>query len=612
MQSRPAAPYFLGPKSENAAWTAEAFAGVLQDWFEERQAQFADDGPAVGPKSQADPACAAERRRLEAALADLSAQLRGELPAYTPRYLGHMTSELSLPGLLGHFAALLHNPNNTSREASRVGTALESQAIDSLAEMVGFDPTVARGHFTSGGTLANLEAVWRARFRLDTRLALGLAVAERTNTPLSAFHAAHLPARSAARLLGRHGLSESELRAASGVLGNALEAAERISSRTARPYRGPVILAPAHRHYSWLKAANLFGLGEEAFWSAPLDGDGRLCLAGLAARIEEARQADRPILMVVTVAGTTEMGLIDPVDGVAEQLRRLRERDIDIWHHVDAAYGGFFCAMDADKAPLERARRNALRAVQSAETVTIDPHKLGYSPYACGALLARDADCDAVSPFAAPYIERGELGDAPWMRTIEGSRPATGAAATWLTAATLGFHPEGIGAVLSGTVESCRLLRAALTEAVPEVRPLDPMDTNIFCFSVARPGEPLSVANLRTTALHARLMASPAFSMSRTVLSTATHAKLIARHAASHGGTVDTDRLVLVRCVVMNPFWAEPAVRSELLPQLTRHVEELIQEGPAPGAAPLRDAVHPAQARCGAAEVPARKHQPSA
>lgn len=569
-------PYFLGPKAENEAWVRDAFEIALSDWFVEREHLFRHDSDAITAAEQGRPEFQLARARMEEGLAALVARLRGELPTYTPRYIGHMSSEIALPGLLGHFAALLHNPNNTSKEASRVGTLIEAEAIGRLAAMVGYDPASAHGHFTSGGTVANLEAVWRARYRLDHRLALGVALAERTREPLDVFSAAHLSAAAADRLAHRHRLDDAALREASGVLGNALEVAERVSRLSGRPYRGPVMLIPGHKHYSWVKAANLFGLGEEAFWPVALDRQGRLCPDALAARIEEARERGRPVLMVVTVAGTTEMGELDPIDQVAARLTALRSEGVDIWHHVDAAYGGFLCALDPDEPLLSPARRAALQAIRTAESVTIDPHKLGYVPYACGALLARDAECDAVSSFAAPYIDRAELGAAPWTRTIEGSRPATGAAATWLMGETLGFGPAGLGAVLRATLDSARTLRVALDTAAPEVRMLDPMDTNIFCFSIAQAGDSLSRANERTAAVHARIAASPAFSMSRTVLG-ATHASLIADHVASYGGRVDADRLVLLRCVVMNPFWADAGVRGRLLPELVAELRGIVE-----------------------------------
>lgn len=574
----PFKPYFLGPKAENEAWTGAQFGRTLDDWFAERRLLFADDPPATGPAERAATDERRARARLAEGLAELTTRLRSELPTWTPRYVGHMSSEPTLPGLLGHFAALLHNPNITSHEASKVGTLIEAEAIADLAAMVGYDPAAARGHFTSGGTIANLEAVWRARYRLDHRLALGVALGERFGAPLDPFAAAHRTAREAARLAETYDLDEPTLRACSAVVGNPLDAAERIGRLSGRPYRGPVMLVPGHKHYSWVKAANVFGLGEESFWPVALDREGRLCPEALTARIAEARRLGRPVLMVVTVAGTTEMGEIDPVDAVCNRLDALRrDEGVDIWHHVDAAYGGFFCTLDPAEPLLAPQRRAALAAIRRAETVTIDPHKLGYVPYACGALLARDAACDTVSSFVAPYLDRTELADAPWTRTLEGSRPATGAAATWLTGRTLGFGPDGLGAVLRAALDSCRALRDALAAAIPDLRPLEPMDTNILCFSVAAPGDALSDANARTAAVHARIAASPGFSMSRTVLSGETHGALIADHVATYGGRLDADRLVLVRAVVMNPFWAEPSVRARLLPELVAELRGLIE-----------------------------------
>lgn len=112
----------------------------------------------------------------------LKTLMRRETATYSPRYAGHMVS-ITLPALFGQLTALLHNPNNTSKEVSRVGTVIEAEAIGMLAEMIGYDPAAARGHFTSGGTVANFEGVWRARYRLDHWLSLALWIAETTGAP---------------------------------------------------------------------------------------------------------------------------------------------------------------------------------------------------------------------------------------------------------------------------------------------------------------------------------------------------------------------------------------------------------------------------------------------
>lgn len=579
------AAHFLGPNSENEAWLRRQLDAVLEDWFQWRRERFPGDPPAVSAEELAAAPLAAQRARVIEGLNQLTAAWRDEIPTYTPRYIGHMVSDFALPALVGHLAALVHNPNICSKEAGRVGTAIETEAIAALAKMVGYDPKVARGHFTSGGTVANLEAVWRARYRLDHRLALALTLAEEHDQPLDLFAAAHRTPAMARALVERFGVSDAAMRARSGVLNNPIDIAARLSRAAGWTYRGPVLLVPGHRHYSWLKAANLFGLGEEALWSIPLDAEGRLSVTGLAALIDKAQDEARPVLLTVCVAGTTELGLIDPVDQVFDHLdRRNAIEGVEIWRHVDGAYGGYLCALDPEEPRLAPARRAALAAVRRADTVTIDPHKLGYTPYACGALLARDAEADHISSFAAPYVERSDLGVAMWNSTLEGSRGATGAAAVWLMDRTLGFGPDGLGTLLASTLEACQAVREAICAASPLVRPLDPTDTNIFCFSVAEAGEKLSEANRRTAAVHAAFARSPSFSLSRTVLSAESAGALIDAHVQSYGGVRDADTLTLVRCVTMNPFWAAEPVRARLLPELTAVVRDAVADAMTPAA----------------------------
>lgn len=142
-----------------------------------------------------------------------------------------MKAEVSLPALFGWLAAMLHNPNNTSRESSRVGPVIETEAVAMLATMVGYDPAVTQGHFTSGGTVANFEAVWRARYRLDHWLSLGLYVAEITGEVLHPFASAHMGWDQFRTLRREHGLTDERLRGCSAASG--------------RDYLGPVMLVPA-------------------------------------------------------------------------------------------------------------------------------------------------------------------------------------------------------------------------------------------------------------------------------------------------------------------------------------------------------------------------------
>ncbi len=559
---------FLGPKSENGAWVRGEFQAILDHWFDWRRELFADDPEAISEDRRLSPAFLREREVLGQELRKLLLMLRSEVPKYTPRYIGHMVSELSLPALLGHFAALLHNPNITSREVARVGARMESEAIAMLAAMLGFDPKLAQGHFTGGGTLANFEAVWRARYRLDHALSLALVLAERDGDALDPFAAAHMGWRAFERLQAERGIDEASLRAASSVLGNPYDVARRIEACTQKAYRGPVLITPGNKHFSWQKAANVFGLGEDSFWNAPLDSHGRANVPALAALIERAREEGRPVLCLTSVAGTTEAGEIDPVDEIADMLDAFKRQGVHIWHHVDAAYGGFFCSMlggDCERALAPR-RRKALRAIARAQSVTIDPHKLGYVPYSCGAFITRDEHAYRASSFQAPYIDRAESADK-WRCTLEGSRSGAGAAATWLTGRTIGFGPQKFGTIIAAGISARKHFEEAICKANALVRPLNPADTNILCFSLAKQGEALSDSNRRTLHSYAKFQASTEFSVSRTVLHAQSYDALIEAHVHSYGGMRDQDQLVLLRCVFMNPFWAKDTVRDALTPQ---------------------------------------------
>ena len=79
-----------------------------------------------------------------------------------------MLADTSLPALVAYFATMLYNPNNIAWEGSPVTTAIEIQVGRELAGMIGYGSSPEElaatwGHITSGGTLANLEAIWIAK-----------------------------------------------------------------------------------------------------------------------------------------------------------------------------------------------------------------------------------------------------------------------------------------------------------------------------------------------------------------------------------------------------------------------------------------------------------------
>jgi glutamate/tyrosine decarboxylase-like PLP-dependent enzyme len=560
---------FIGPKGEQGRIFSSLWDHLFSVTMQRRSQRFANDSewhPLATTAHDSDQAT------VLSALEELLGLLREEIPTFSPRYLGHMVSDVSIPALLGHMAMLFENANLASREAAVVGSALETEAINLLANMVGLDPKPARGHFTSGGTLANFEAVWRARYRLDHWLALGvwLKVNGHSNAPL--FDWAHCGWSVYHEQMKCHDLSEPDLLPYSSVVMGALAMSRFAREHFEEEWPEPVLLVPGNKHYSWPKAANIFGLGREAVWSCDLDEKGRLSPDALKAQIGRAEVDGRPIMMVVSVAGTTELGMIDPVDKVADLLDELCEhRGLHIWHHIDAAYGGYFCSvLKGDASSLSAASEAALRAFPRASSLTLDPHKLGFVPYACGAFLVPDANAYLVSNIHAPYLE--EIADAKfpsWSTTLEGSRAATGPSAVWLSAKIMPLDSHGHGWFLNKSLSITHMLYDVISRVSPNIRMLDSSDTNVMCFAIAAEGDSLREANRKTDVVIAHFRESSELSATRTGLTVENYGQLVTRTVAGWDGVLDSDQLTVVRMVVMNPYLDNEAIVQNIKTQLS-------------------------------------------
>ena len=101
-----------------------------------------------------------------------TARLLGKhsVPFWSPRYQGHMCTDLSMPALLGYFMTTIYNPNNVAFEASPITTVVEMEVGEQMCDMFGFNTQPKNntepkgwGHITSGGTVANLESMWSCK-----------------------------------------------------------------------------------------------------------------------------------------------------------------------------------------------------------------------------------------------------------------------------------------------------------------------------------------------------------------------------------------------------------------------------------------------------------------
>jgi tyrosine decarboxylase / aspartate 1-decarboxylase len=81
-------------------------------------------------------------------------------PYFHPLYAGQMLKPPHPVARAAYALAMWLNPNNHARDGGRASSEMEIEAVREIARMFGW--TEFLGHLTSGGTFANLEALWVA------------------------------------------------------------------------------------------------------------------------------------------------------------------------------------------------------------------------------------------------------------------------------------------------------------------------------------------------------------------------------------------------------------------------------------------------------------------
>ena len=156
--------------------------------------------------------------------------------------------------------------------------------------------------------------------------------------------------------------------------------------------RRGVLYTSDQAHHCVHKSAKLAGIMPDRVRSIPCDAHYRMPLAALRDAIAADRAAGLTPFMVVSSAGTTNTGAVDPLDAIADLCAAA-----DLWHHVDGAYGAFFQLCDDT--------RDVLRGIERADSLTLDPHKGMFMPYGTGALLVPDgARLRAAHEATADYL----------------------------------------------------------------------------------------------------------------------------------------------------------------------------------------------------------------
>jgi putative pyridoxal-dependent aspartate 1-decarboxylase len=294
----------------------------------------------------------------------------------SPYFIGHMTS--AIPFFMVHLKAITAalNQNVIKLETSKILSVLEKQILAKMHRMVfNFDDNFYKTHvqntqttlgiFTTGGTTANLTALWIARNKL-------------------------FPAKGNFENIEKDGL---------------------FAAMKAHDLERVVVLVSKRGHYSLKKAGGILGIGHENIIPMDIDSNRSIDLIKLENKIKEVK-ADKKtkIMSVIGIAGATETGIIDPLSEIGKICKTHK-----IHFHVDAAWGG--------PVLLSEKYSHLLKGIELADSVTIDCHKQFYMPMSSGMVYFKDPKALDSIVYHAKYVNRPGSVDLG-IKTLEGSREA--------------------------------------------------------------------------------------------------------------------------------------------------------------------------------------------
>jgi glutamate/tyrosine decarboxylase-like PLP-dependent enzyme len=379
--------------------------------------------PMLGTPAALDYDAARQRRladqpaTLEAVTADLVRYLSGMFIWGHPNAQINVVPAPTIPSIIGGLLPSIYNPNLVSEEASRQVLLAEVEVLSMTAALVGYDPVRADGVFTFGGTGTLL-------------------------------YGAKIGLEKAVPGAGRTGV------------------------------HSPVALVCSDRaHYACLTVANWLGLGEDHVVAIPTTDDNQMRNDDLARRLDELLASGRPVACIVATLGTTDAFGLDDLEGIVRiRDEAVRRHGLAYTPHVhaDAVVGwawSVFNDYDFEENPLGFRKRTIralagtsrrIRHLGLADSLGVDFHKTGFTPYISSALLLRDrADFSYLMrrDEQTPYLFQSGIRH-PGQYTLETSRAGSGPLAALANLRL--FGTRGLQALLGHLVSMAEELREHL------------------------------------------------------------------------------------------------------------------------------------------------------
>jgi tyrosine decarboxylase len=483
---------FLGPKSENREFFENQLRSITEDHIHWRSDFHPADKALVSPEDMRDSSFVYTLDRTSEVLDEVSARLRqSQGPWFSVRYLGHMLSDILMVANLAKIATVLYNPNNCAYEASEATEPMELEVGRDFGRLLGYDEKTSWGHITTDGTVANYESLWLAR-NLKSFPSAVKQVSPDLVKNLDDWQLLNLTVDKILDLV-----DETKK---NGTFAKALDASAR--GRGAGGGRLGKVLVPQTRHYSWEKAADVLGIGLDSLVNIRVTNRYRMDIGTLRTTLQDCLDKKIPVLALIAVVGTTEEGAVDDVAAIVALREEFEEKGLSFYFHIDAAYGGYGRALFLDEKgsfmeyeDLESRLQdldvggakvtfpsqevwNSYRAMPAANSVTIDPHKMGYIPYAAGGISVRDKRILGLVSYSAAYVFDGkdiELNLASVI--LEGSKSGASAAGVWAAHRLLPQNISGYGQLMARSMGGARYF----VRTLDTVREFEVAGTTIVC-----------------------------------------------------------------------------------------------------------------------------------
>jgi glutamate/tyrosine decarboxylase-like PLP-dependent enzyme len=406
------------------------------------------DSPFLGRRGQVDYEAAQARcfpeamSEAEEVIEEVVAYLEGISIWGHPHTQENVLPPTTIPSIVGMMVAAIYNPNVIWDEYSHRLAEAEVEVTSMIAGLVGYDPHRAGGVFTFGGTGTIL---YGAKVGLCKALPQSMIEGVREDVK---------------------------------------------------------IICSDASHYSKLNVAAWLGIGAKNIVEVPTSRKNAMEPEALETILDGILGAGQKVAAIVATMGTTDAFGLDPLeDIVAVRDRVAAQHGVTPPHlHADAVIGwpwAVFDDYDFDANPLQFGARTLrslgdsrvhIRHLHLADSLGVDFHKTGYSPYTSSLFMVRERrDFELLSrdQKQMPYLYQfGEY--HPGVYTLECSRNGGAILAALANLKLLG--KEGYRVLLGHVVEMAERLREQFEQA-PAIDVLNDYNHGpVILFRVYPPG----------------------------------------------------------------------------------------------------------------------------